>query len=218
MNKKIIALVLTGIMLVPTAVFAEGNKGTNKGKAEIETKIQNSTSTAETNEQEDKAKENKSQENKAASQEFKAQIRAKHEIMKANTKKINELKKQVNTKREELSSILEAIKAGTKTLSADQLNILTTKAAALKQVVQEVKSLPALKADVENTQEDIKVSKFEAALASLDKVIAKQEARYAKLQELSSKLDELLVIARQAQPVVSTSTPSDPATSAVTAQ
>ena len=218
MNKKIIALVLTGIMLVPTAVFAEGKKETNNGKAEIHTNIQNSTSKTETNKQEDKAKGNKSQENKTASQEFKIQIRAKHEIMKGNTKKINELKKQVNTKRKELSSILEAIKAGTKTLSADQLNVLTTKADALKQVVKDVKALPAIKADVENTQEDINVNKFESALASLDKVIAKQEARYAKLEELSSKLDELLAIARQAQPVVNASTTSDSATTTVTDQ
>lgn len=143
-----------------------------------------------------------SQENKAANnsakEQFKAQLRAKHEIMKANITKINELKKEINLKKAELETILTDIQQGKKTLSSEQLTLLTQKAALVKQSADAVKALPKINSDVDRTQENIKGSKFEVALSSLDNVIAKQEARYVKLVDLNTKLDDLLSIARQA--------------------
>ena len=210
MKSKIIAVVLTGMMLMPTVAYAKGQKEVPKGNHEVQTQVESKTVNTEDNAKELDGK-GKGQENKAAIETFKSEIKAKHEIMKANTQKSIELKKQISTKKQELASILSDIKAGTKTLSADQLALLTSKATAVKETVENIKALPTTNADAKDTQEDYKGKKFENALASLDKVIAKQEARYAKLVELNTNLDALLTIARQAQSVT-TDTTTTPAT------
>ena len=101
-------------------------------------------------------------------------------------------------------------------MPSDQLDLLLAKADAVKETADAVKALPAVSPDVDNTQQDIKGNKFEAALSSLDKVIAKQETRYAKLVELNTKLDDLLAIARQAQPVTTAATTTSENSSAST--
>lgn len=216
MRNKIIALVLTGIMLMPTVSYAKGQKENPnaKSKAKVETQVKNAKAASKVKQKSvTKAKNTKAKENKAVIAQFKAQIKAKHEIMKANTKKLVELRKQINAKKEELSSILDAIKAGTKTLAPDQLELLISKADIVKENADEIKTLPTVDSDIENTQKDINGKKFQAALSSLDKVIAKQEAKYAKLVELNNSLDALLAIARQAQPVVNNTTPTTDNTS-----
>lgn len=218
MRNKIIALVLTGMILMPTVSYAKGqNENPNaKSKAKVEAKVKNAkakTTSKVKQKSVTKTKNTKAKENKTAIAQFKAQIKAKHEIMKANTKKLVELRKQINAKKEELSSILDAIKAGTKTLAPDQLELLISKADIVKENADEIKALPTVNSDVENTQKDINGKKFQAALSSLDKVIAKQEAKYAKLVQLNNSLDALLAIARQAQPVVNNTTPTTDNTS-----
>ncbi len=204
MKNKIMAIVLTGVMLMPTLAYAKGQNEAPKGKTEVKAQSQSTSLKTEENtkaqENKAKAQENKA-ENKAAIEEFKAQIKAKHEIMKANTQKSIALKKQISSKKQEIALILADIKAGKKTLSPEQLDLLTAKADIVKETVATVKTLPTINPDVDNTQQKIKGKNFEAALSSLDKVIAKQEARYAKLVELNTNMDALLAIARQAQPV-----------------
>lgn len=227
MKKRILSIVLTAVLLIPSTVFAKGQKAAenqNQAKQQIESTTTSEASTAseaaaekssnskkaevQTNIAQNKQNiigQQKKAENISAKNEFKAQIRAKHEIMKANTKKINELKKQINLKKEELAAILADIDAGKKTLSSDQLALLSQKASLVKDAADALKTSPQINSDVDSVQENVKGNKFEAALASLDKVIAKQDTRYAKLVDLNSKLDDLLAIARQAVPV-STST------------
>lgn len=237
MKKKILSIVLITVLLIPTAAYAKGQNGIGKQKAETKTEITtqkasdiednnqkpnvqlkniNSQSKTGQTPQNKTKEEAKKLENNTEKEQFKAQIRAKHEIMKTNTKKINELKKQINTKKQELASILADIKAGIKTLPSDQLDLLLAKAEAVKETADAVKALPAVSPDVDNTEQNFKSNKFEAALSSLDKVITKQEARYAKLVELNSKLDDLLAIARQAQPVTTVDTTTSENSSAST--
>ncbi|MBC8063137.1 MAG: hypothetical protein H7Y18_21095 [Clostridiaceae bacterium] len=200
MKSKIIALVLTGMMLMPTIAFAEGQNDITDAKSQVHSQFDNKTVKIE-----DKVKQleikGKGLKNNPATEAFISELKAKHEIMKANTKKSIELKKQISAKKQELKSILADIKAGKKTLSAEQLQVLTSKSKALKDNIEKIKNLPGISSEAKTTQENIRGKKFEVALASLDKVIAKQEARYAKLVELNATMDTLLTIARQAQPV-----------------
>ena len=228
MKSKIIAILLTGMMLMPTVAYAKDKNETSKDKPQVHTSIQEKIANVEGKSKKTKdtiekietkinrttkklETKDKVKEINAATEALKTELKAKHEIMKANTLKINELKKQIKAKKQELTSILSDIKAGKKTLSADQLELLTSKVKALKETAKALKTLPRIDSDVELTQKHIKGKNFETALASLDKVIAKQEARYAKLVELNTNIDSLLVIARQAQPVVPTT--ADTATS-----
>ena len=219
MKSKIIAILLTGMMLMPTVAYAKDKNETSKEKPQVHTRIQEKVANVEGKYKKTKdtiekietkinrttkklETKDKVKEINAATETLKTELKAKHEIMKANTLKINELKKQIKAKKQELTSILSDIKAGKKTLSADQLELLTSKVKALKETAKALKTLPRIDSDVELTQKHIKGKNFETALASLDKVIAKQEARYAKLVELNTNIDSLLAIARQAQPLV----------------
>ena len=219
MKSKIIAILLTGMMLMPTVAYAKDKNETSKEKPQVHTRIQEKVANVEGKYKKTKdtiekietkinrttkklETKDKVKEINAATETLKTELKAKHEIMKANTLKINELKKQIKAKKQELTSILSDIKAGKKTLSADQLELLTSKIKILKETAKALKTLPRIDSDVELTQKHIKGKNFETALASLDKVIAKQEARYAKLVELNTNIDSLLAIARQAQPLV----------------
>jgi len=219
MKSKIIAILLTGMMLMPTVAYAKDKNETSKEKPQVHTRIQEKVANVEGKYKKTKdtiekietkinrttkklETKDKVKEINAATEALKTELKAKHEIMKTNTLKINELKKQIKAKKQELTSILSDIKAGKKTLSADQLELLTSKIKILKETAKALKTLPRIDSDVELTQKHIKGKNFETALASLDKVIAKQEARYAKLVELNTNIDSLLAIARQAQPLV----------------
>ena len=219
MKSKIIAILLTGMMLMPTVAYAKDKNETSKEKPQVHTRIQEKVANVEGKSKKTKdtiekietkinrttkklETKDKVKEINAATETLKTELKAKHEIMKTNTLKINELKKQIKAKKQELTSILSDIKAGKKTLSADQLELLTSKIKILKETAKALKTLPRIDSDVELTQKHIKGKNFETALASLDKVIAKQEARYAKLVELNTNIDSLLAIARQAQPLV----------------
>lgn len=222
---KIMALTISALLLMPSAAFAKGNDKSSEKKPQDKPVVESkaSTSQVKTEKQEtQKSTENvnntenskkeaaqqKKEENKQAVDEFKAAIKTRHETMKANTVKSMELKKEIAQKRAKLSSILDAIKEGKLTLTQDELDKLTKAAEALKVAGEKVSSLDEINNEVAETQEQVKGKKFEAALAALDKVIAKQEQRIIALQELSNSLDILLGIAETATPVAEEQTPA----------
>jgi len=206
MKSKIIAILLTGMMLMPTVAYAKGETQVPQGKSEVNTQFENKLVKMEGSLKDLKIKGSEFK-NNSDIEAFISSLKAKHEIMMANTKKSIELKKQISVKKQELASILAAIKAGTKSLPADQLTLLTSKSKLLKENIDKIKILPGICSEEKNTQENIKGKRFKGAITSLDKVIANQEARYAKLVELNANMDTLLAIARQAQPVAA-ATPS----------
>ena len=149
-----------------------------------------------------RAKKSTISENKALQQQFKTDIKLKHTIMKENIDKSIKIKKEISSKKQEIAIILGAIKAGTKTLSAEELNQLITNSSEIKQSITAIQSLQEINSDVKSAGNDIKSGKFETALASLDKVIAKQEDRYSKLVLLNENLNKLLAIAHNAKDVI----------------
>lgn len=214
-KNKIIAVVLSALLLIPSVAYAKGPKDKgNGGGTTVETGANKGNGKGE-----DKKAEN---EKKKADQEaFKKQMREKHEIMKANTKKSVELRKEIGAMNEELSPILLDIVAGKKTLTEEQLAALTAQAEIVKADAAVVNEFKFISNDVKDTQEKVKGQKFDTALAAMDRVIAKQEARIKGLEKLKEDLKVLLDIAKQAQVVAAPgddtqpanpATPTDPTT------
>jgi hypothetical protein len=203
MKNKILVFVLAGLMLIPTAAYGKNLKDNPKDKAEIQEQAKHKTVDSEKLSNDDKKikGKDKAEENKAIAEEFKFEMSSRHKIMKANTKNTAELRKEINTKKQELASILADIKLGNKTLSKEQLDLLTAKSVITKDTDSNINNVPNENSDLDDIKEGIKGKKFKTALSSLDSVIAKQENRYSKLVELNAQLDELLAIARQAQNV-----------------
>ena len=211
MKKRIFAILITIVLLVPTTVYGKDANKNGKDNDNMTTKTEDSKGKDNSSKENAKEKyntnskqENKStiSENKALQQQFKTDIKLKHTIMKENIDKSIKIKKEISSKKQEIAIILGAIKAGTKTLSAEELNQLITNSSEIKQSITAIQSLPEINSDVKSVGNDIKSGKFETALASLDKVIAKQEDRYSKLVLLNENLNKLLAIAHNAKDVI----------------
>lgn len=193
-KKKIMALILSVMLLLPTAAYAKGNnQKAGNDKAAVTEKKDNAKT-------QEKKSENqaKKDDKKAQIEAFKAQMKLKHETMKDLREKTKVVKMQVEAKKTELSAILEDIKSGKKALPQDLLDQLIAKADALKLDSEEVKASGNINKDVVDTQDKVKKQDFNNALASMDKVIGKMQTRLTALENLNKDLDDELAIARQA--------------------
>lgn len=179
-RKKIIALVMSCMMLVPTAVYAKGNKNSslNNGKNIAVEKV--------------KKNEEKREDKKAQVEAFKAQVKAKHETMKELRQQIKEERQEIEKKTAQLSQIIGDIKSGNKTLPQDVLNTLLSKSEELNSDSNQVKSTAEVNNDVNDAQSKVNKKDFNNALNSMDKVIAKMQARLDALKKLNADLDEVL--------------------------
>ncbi|MDD7792742.1 hypothetical protein [Clostridium sp. 'White wine YQ'] len=202
MNKtKLAALVISGVMLTSTAVYAKGkpeNPGANKANVVSQDKNQSSDAKQNNGSAQKEANQAKKDEKKQQISEFKTAMKAKHETMKQIRQQTIQVRQQIEAKTEELNSILEDIKAGNKTLPEDMLNDLLAKAAVLNTSSGEVKATTGVSTVEADTQDKVEKKDFSNALASMDKVIAKLQARLDALNKLNSNLDDALAIARQA--------------------
>lgn len=236
-KKKTIALILSVILLLPTAAYAKGNnQKSGNDKTEVtsterpseskNTTVTSATKPAETEKKDNAKAQEKKSENEAKKQDkktqiedFKASMKVKHETMKELKTKTIEVKKQVVAKKTELRAILEDIKSGKKVLPQDLLDALIAKADNLKLHSEEVKASGDINKEVVDTQEKVKKQDFNNALASMDKVIAKLQTRLTALENLNKDLDDTLVIARQAVASVDetkTTTPTGETTNSTT--
>lgn len=207
-KKKLIAMVMTSVMLLPTVVQAKGNshnEGNNEQSMVSQQKAHNNgQENSNVGSKNDSNEDNKeeSQQNKDAKKQqietFKTQIRAKHETMKQIKQQTKAVRQEIESKTSQLNSIIKDIEAGKKTLSADMLNALLSKSQNLNIDSSAVKATSEIKSEVSDAQDKINKKDFNNALSSLDKVIAKLQARLDALQQLNSDLNEVLAIANLA--------------------
>lgn len=223
-NKKIISLLITGLMLVPTATYAKDNsKGAVNNAKEIvtEAKAKNATDvlTTETDSnskvkgaEQKELNQAKKVEKKEQIEIFKTEMKAKHEAIKVIKLQIQDLRKEVEAKRNKLEAITEDLKLGKKTITEDMLEDLSAKAADIKLDTDAINATAEVTTDVEATQVSVNKSDFNNALTSLDKVIAKFQARLDALKQLNTDLDLMLGTAKlaadPAPTVIATPTPT----------
>lgn len=204
MNKKaLISLVLSIVLLTPTVGFAKGNaqNATTKTKQTI-------------SEVKKQINQTKKAEKKQQIADFKTEIKAKHATIQQIQQQTIEIKKQIQTKKAQLSSIISDIKTGKKTISADMLAELLSKADDIKNNIAKVKATSEMNKEVTDAQEKINKKDFNNALSSLDKVIAKFQSRLDALKKLNSAMDDALAIANNA--TVPTTEPVTDTTSTTT--
>lgn len=179
-RKKIIALVMSCLMLVPTSVYAKGNKNSslhNGNNIKVE-KV--------------KKNEEKKEDKKAQIETFKAQMKIKHETMKELRQQIKEVRQEIEKKTAQLAQISEDIKSGNKTFPQDALSTMLSKSEDLNADSSKLKSTAEASSDVNDAQSKVNKKDFNNALASMDKVIAKMQARLDALKKLNSDLDAVL--------------------------
>lgn len=224
MNKpKIMAILLTVLLVLPSSVYAKENPNKQSGnkpsiiseekkqsnsqtvkeepvkKLDNTAKQDNANSQSSSNESIQKQNnEAKRDEKKQQIEAFKTSMKAKHETMKQIRGETITLKKQIETKTVQLKSIINDIKAGNKTLPEDMLTSLLSKADSLKIDSEGLKSTSSIGKDITDTQEKVNKKDFTNALSSLDTVIAKLQARLDALKKLNSDLDDALAIANLA--------------------
>lgn len=216
-NKKIIALTIALSMVVPTVAFAKegGNKNNDMNMGSIERQINNiqnkdkkeaekeaketeREAAKHAKEEENKAKEQQREDKKKQREEFKAQMKAKRDQLASLRKETEGLKSEISQKKNQLSAILGEVQAGKKTLSQDMLNSLMEIAKTLKADGEQVRATAKINHEVSDVQGKVKSEDFNNALAAMDKVIAKMQARLDALKKLNSDLDEALKIANLA--------------------
>jgi chromosome segregation ATPase len=247
-KKKILALTLSMMLVLPTTAFAKGNDKANENGKPAQQEVQNKKTeekaktpttkaavAAEENKNKGEDKKQEAQENKSKGEEkkqeaqqnkdakkeqiaqFKTAMKAKHDQMKQLREQTVALKKQVEQKKEQLSSIIADLESGKKTLSDDMLNSLLALSQNLLTDTEKVKETAEIKTDVENTEAKVKGADFNNALASMDKVIAKMQARLDALTKLNADLDAALKIANLAVvPAPTTGTTTDGSTQTTT--
>lgn len=208
MNKRrLLALILSAVLLVPTVAYAKGNSnnGENaKGKVVSEEKKENNKDNKKEVDKEVK-KENNGTEKKQANEikkeekkeqiaSFKEAMRAKHETMKAIKQETIEVKKEIQDKKVKLEGILNDIKEGNKEISEETLKSLLEKVESFKTHTKEVKATEDINKNIDETQDKVNKKDFNNALASLDKVIGKLQARLDALKKLNADIDEALAL------------------------
>lgn len=218
-KQKLMALVLSVLLLMPTVAFAKGNPHNetkeikDKPKVVTEEKQKQQQTNNEVKKSEKKANEVKQNnevkkdEKKQQIEAFKTQMKVKHETMKQIRQQTVELKKQIQVNKTELNSIMTDIKAGKKTLSEDMLNSLLLKADALKVDSNEVKATAGINKDAIDAQSKVNKKDFNNALSALDKVIVKLQGRLDALKKLNVDLNDALAIAKLATEPASPTTP-----------
>ena len=206
-NKKLIALTISGLMLMPTIAYAKGNSAASSTKGgqivseekvqpkKVDSEIKTSTDTKNIDKKDNQAK---MAEKKTQIAAFKAEMKIKHETMKQIKEETITVKKEVQTKSKELKTILKDIQDGKKTLSEEMLTALLAQSEALKLDNKNLKATEDINKDLSETQDKVNKSDFNNALASMDKVIAKFQSRLDALKKLSTDLDAALVIANLA--------------------
>ncbi|GLC29418.1 Atg14 domain-containing protein [Clostridium omnivorum] len=214
-KKKILALTLSVLLLLPSTAFAKGKDNSEgKGnsvkqevqnkKSEDKTNVQNTSASTNAQQNKGKGEEHKqeAQEKKDAKKEqiaqFKTDMKAKHEQMKQLRTQTIALRKQVEQKKEQLSSIIADLESGKKTLSEEMLNSLLALSQNLLTDTEKVKETAEINTEVSNTEQKVKGADFNNALASMDKVIAKMQSRLDALNKLNADLDAALKIANMA--------------------
>jgi chromosome segregation ATPase len=223
-NKKLIALVISGLMLMPTIAYAKGNShdSSNKGGQIVNSETKNSSDnknigSPENKKVEEKKNEAKRLEKKSQIEAFKTQMRAKHEIMKQIRQDTKTVKKQVETKTSQLKAIISDIQAGKRTLTEDMLTALLAKSENLKIDINELKATSNINKHLSEAQEKVNKRDFNNALSALDNVIAKLQSRLDALKKLNIDLDAALAIANGATvptPVAGTTPPENLTTTA----
>ena len=241
MNKKrIISLVLSVLVILPTTAFAKGNNNSKEmqGKGQqVSEKYASDEKDADKDKDQEKdsdksmnkivndiknvanGKQDTTQNNDAKKQQieqFKTAMRAKHEQMTALRVQINAQRSQINQKKEQLERIVEDLKSGDKTLSPDMLTALLAAAQNLKLDATQVKATVEINNEVSDTQAKVKAKDFNNALASMDKVIAKLQQRLDALKQLNADLDAALAIANKAVAPAPTTGTTTPATGTTT--
>lgn len=233
-NQKLLAIVLTGLLLLPTTAFAKGNphssnsgttqtvneqkaqpsqaqnkagsNSSNSSKSQNSSKASGSTKGSEQKQENQANREAKKQE----IENFKTQMKAKHETMKQIREQVIQLKQQAETKSEQLKSIMTEIDAGTKTLSDDMVTALLSKTDTIKSDSDALKNTAGINKNVSDTQDKVNKKDFNNALSSMDNVIARLQARLDALKKLNADLDDALSIANlAAEPAPSTTTTND---------
>ncbi|OPJ62114.1 hypothetical protein [Clostridium oryzae] len=205
MKKKIIAMTLIALLAVPTAAYAKTSKTNPKAAAKV-TSLSKSSS--------------KSKKEAVKVSKQKQQLKEELTTMKANVKKFVDLKKKVNAKKAELNKIMGAIKEGTKTLPADQLTALNAKIKAISAAYKDATDTASVDSEAKKAEAKSKGTQYSSAITAIDKVIAKQNSKVAKLTKLIGLYDDALTIARTATVVsedeTNTTTPTDETTPADT--
>lgn len=209
---KLLALVLSVVLLVPTAAYAKGNsKAQENSKAKVVTEQKKENVKEKKNEVDKEVKkENNGAEKKQANEikrdekkeqiaAFKEAMKAKHETMKAIKQETIEIKRQIQDKKVKLEAILNDIKEGNKEISEENLKALLEKVESFKNHTKEVKATEDVNKNVEETQDKINKKDFNNALASLDKVIAKLQARLDALKQLNADIDAALALVNTAE-------------------
>lgn len=234
-KKKVVALTIALAMLVPTVAFAKEdgnrNKDLNMGSVERQlTNIQDKDkkeadkqskesereAVKKPREEEKQGEQKKKEEKKQQREAFKTQMKAKHEQLSSLRKETEGLRKEVGQKKDQLSAILKDVQAGNKTLSEDMLNSLMEIAKTLKTDGEQVRATGKINHEVADVQGKVKGEDFNNALASMDKVIAKMQARLDALKKLNSDLDEALKIANMATAPSTTTSPTEGTTQPTT--
>lgn len=215
-KKKIIAIALSVLMILPSAVFAKGNgnsdansnstkveQSKDKNKPSKPSKPSNPAKPAPASQsgngqaQKQAAQQNKN-DKKQQIQNFKAQIKTKHEQMKSLRQQTIAVRSQIEQKKEQLTAILNELKAGTKTLPEDQLNALLALAQNIQDDSSKIKATAEIKTEVSDVQTKLNKQDFNNALNALDAVIVKLQGRLDALNKLNSDLDAALAIANTA--------------------
>ncbi|MBK1809473.1 hypothetical protein JHL18_02280 [Clostridium sp. YIM B02505] len=230
-TNKVVSLIIAGLMLMPsTMVYAKGNDKEHGKSAQVkqqitQVKTTQSTSTEVTHGKGNSQKQNLSvnsvgaskkeeaQANKESKQQeksaFKSQIKSLHTQMTALRQQIIPLQKEVGQKKEQLQTILKQLESGEKTLPTDMLEELITQSQKLLGDGTNLKATSGVTSDATESENNLKSGKFNNAVTSLNKVIAKFQARLTALKQLNTDLDAMLVIANQATtPVPETNTTS----------
>ncbi|MDP4089611.1 MAG: hypothetical protein Q8930_10135 [Bacillota bacterium] len=167
------------------------------------------------------AEQNKA-EKKQQIEAFKTAMKAKHATMAQLRQQIAAVRTEVEQKKAQLAGIVAELQAGTKTLPQDMLTQLLAASQNIQLDVTEVQLTSEVQTEAADTQDKVKKSDFNNALASMDKVIAKFQARLDALKKLNSDLDTALSVANLAAaptttPTDSTSAPADNTTTGSTA-
>jgi chromosome segregation ATPase len=205
-NKRLLSLVLSALLMVPTAVYAKENKNVQakpddkkvvEQKKEVDPKAAKPEASKNGQEQKQEAQEKKD-ERKDQIDAFKTSMKAKHDQMKTLREQTIALRKDVAKNTEQLSAILADLQSGKKTISEEMLASLLASAQNLKADTEEVKETAEIGTEAKETQEKVKGADFSNALATMDKVIAKYQKRLDALKTLSADLDKALQIANLA--------------------
>lgn len=204
-TKKILSLILSISIMMPGVVYAKENKNVQAKPENQKVVEQKATKTEKAPEKPDAAKagqdqkqeaQQKKDEKKEQIETFKTDMKAKHEQMKSLREETIALRKQVEKKTTELSSILNDLQSGKKTLSEEMLNSLIAAAQNIKADGEEVKETAEISTEAKNTEAKVKGADFNNALASMDKVIAKYQKRLDSLTKLNADLDKALAVAK----------------------